>query len=509
MAQHPASTGTRQMKKSRGTKNDKAMKKTFILFATAFVALVSCNKELEPSAPVESALATITASAPETKATVDGLQVQWTTGDQVAMFQTGADPVLFTLVGEGPVTTGTFSASGAVTAPNGLAAFPAAGAAQDGTKVSIQVPSEFAYGTTPIPMIGVATSQTAFGFHLCTGAINIIVKDIPPYPCNLVVTADKNITGTLEIPNYANPTEAAFAEEGAGKTFTVTGLPKGNINITLPMLPGTYSLEVKLLAADMKTVVHRSLKEKTDLSVVAGQISRLKTIDLEYGNPPAPYEQTSQGTLDIMSLPGKWNVLGDNSTKNGIKVFGGGGGYGSNYCYPAFVCPYDKTWDWTDPLIYRESDNELIVKVTGMSSTISGTINWWAGADGKFWDYIWKYKSASAPQYDPFYGTDLSGYYDKIPRGENPFYLNTSTMHVTLSNGETPALLTAGTYSFCGGQRTLTIPDNCFALMFHLGNMKPVITNSDWLNNGSPRDIDRFMFSPLEYIIIFERTGDL
>lgn len=498
------------------------MKKTFILFATAFVALVSCNKELEPSAPVESALATITASAPETKATVDGLQVQWTTGDQVAMFQTGADPVLFTLQGEGPVTTGTFVASGAVTAPNGLAAFPAAGAAQDGTKVSIQVPSEFAYGTTPIPMIGVATSQTAFGFHLCTGAINIIVKDIPPYPCNLVVTADQNITGTLEIPNYADPTTAAFAEEGAGKTITVTGLPKGNIDITLPMLPGTYSLEVKLLAADMKTVVHRSKKTKTSLSVVANQIARLKTIDLEYGNPAAAYEQTYAGSFSLFSIPGKWNVYGGNSAKQienhpylgtiekqwGIYVLGGGGGW--DYSYPAFVCPVDKSYDWDSSAIWRETDNELVIRVNSYSSTeVTGTTNWWAGNDGQFWDYIWKYKDSSKPQYDPFYLTDLSGYYNKIPKGTNNFTLDLSTMVATLGNGERAKVLTAGVYSFGGGKRTLVVPEDCFAFMFHLGNMKPVITNSDWLNNGSPRDIDRFMFSPLEYVIIFERTGDL
>lgn len=502
MARHPASTGTRQKMKSRGTKNDKAMKKTFILFATAFVALVSCNKELEPSAPVESALATITASAPETKATVDGLQVQWTTGDQVAMFQTGADPVLFTLVGEGPVTTGTFSASGAVTAPNGLAAFPAAGAAQDGTKVSIQVPSEFAYGTTPIPMIGVATSQTAFGFHLCTGAINIIVKDIPPYPCNLVVTADKNITGTLEIPNYANPTEAAFAEEGAGKTFKVTGLPKGNINITLPMLPGTYDLDVKLVAADMTTVVPRSNKSKTSLEVVAGQIAKLKTIDLEFGNPAASMTQASAGAdLNYMTLPGKWNVLGDNSTKNGIYVLGGGGGNDD----PRLVCPYDKTWDWDDS-IYRESDNGLVIKVTGMSPSVTGTVNWWSGGDGKFWNYIWKFRKTdgSMPQYDPFYPTDLSDYYNKIPKGENAFSFDLNNMRLTLSNGETPKVITPGVYNFCSGLsgQVLTVPDGCFALMFHLGNMKPM---TSWYG----KDIDRFMFCPLEYIIIFERTGDL
>ena len=491
------------------------MKKTMILIATAFVACVACNKEIENPAP-QANVTSITAVAPDTKTTVDGFQVQWTTGDQVALFQTSGAAVPFTLQGEGPVTTGTFASSAAVS-PNGLAAFPAEGATNTGSKISVVIPSEFAYGTTPIPMVGVSAGGTNFNFSLCTGAINIIVKDIPPYPSKLVVTADKNITGTLEIPNYENPTNASFAEEGAGKTFTVTNIPKGNINITLPIPAGTYALDVRLLAADNKTYVPRSNKKNSSVEIEAGKIARLKTIDLEFGNPAASYtgpgssEVSAWVTANMTRLPGKWNVLGNNTTKDGIKVLGGGGGYGTNWAYPAFVCPYDKTWDWDDSC-YRESDNELIIKVSGMSGgQVTGTINWWAGADGKFWNYIWKYNGAA--QYTPFVGTDLSDYYDRIPKGENPFTLDISSLKLTLSNGETPKILTSGTYTFFQGKPTLTIPEGCFALMFHIGNMKPSIkdNNPDWFNSesGSPRDIDRFLFSPLEYVIIFERTGDL
>ena len=481
------------------------MKKTMILLATAFVACVACNKEVDT--PSVSEGFTITASIEQSKATVDGLQVEWTTGDQIALFQTAGDPVPFTLEGEGPVTTGTFKSTAASVSPNGVAAFPAEGATFSGTKVTVDIPAEFAYGTTPIPMVGTASASTAYDFAVACGAVNLVVKDIPPYPCSLIVTADKNITGTLEIPDYSKPTEAAFAEAGAGKTFTVTDIPRGNINITLPIPAGTYSLDVKLVAADGKTVVPRTGKTISNLTIEAKKIARMKTIDIEFGNPPAEPTQTAAGTFNVTTLPGKWNVLGDNSTKNGIYVLGGGGGYGSGWAYPALVCPYAKTWDWDDSC-YRESDNELVVKVTGMTaSQVTGTMNWWAGADGKFWNYIWKYSGAA--QYAPFVGTDLSAYYDRIPKGENAFTIDLSSMTATLANGETPKILLAGTYTFCGGVRTRTIPDGMFALMFHIGNMKPVNTNPDWLNDGSPRDIDRFLFSPLEYIIIFERTGDL
>ena len=45
----------------------------------------------------------------------------------------------------------------------------------------------------------------------------------------------------------------------------------------------------------------------------------------------------------------------------------------------------------------------------------------------------------------------------------------------------------------------LEIPDGCFAMKFHLGNMQ--VQASEWYS----KDIDRFMFYPLEYIIIFEK----
>ena len=485
-------TGTRMMVKFPGTKHDKAMKKTLILFATAFVACVACNKEI--SAPVVMDGYTITAISPDTKATVDGLQVQWTTGDQVALFQTSGDPVTFTLKGEGPVTTGTFSSDVAVS-PNGIAAFPAYGAGNLGSTVSIQVPETFAYGTTPIPMIGRTTDGKTFNFSLVTGGLLINIKDVPPYPCSLVVTSDQNLTGDLVVDLATNAAE--FAPDGAGKTFTVTNIPKGNVNLVLPVLAGTHNVSVKLVAADGTTVVPRSNKSKANLAVELAKIAPLKQIDLEEGSP-APVNMSEGGTFDLNTLPGKWNVLGDNSSKNGALVLGGGGA-GDNYL--AWICPYDKTWDW-DASCYRESDNGLVVKVTAMSATeVSGTINWWAGNDGEFWNYTWKFANDSKPEYKPFYGTDLSGFYNKIPKGEKAFTLDLSTMTATLANGEKPKILTAGKYQTYN--RTLTIPDGCFAMMFHLGNLKPY--NSTW----GGKDIDRFMFCALEYVIIFERTGDL
>ena len=194
-------------------------------------------------------------------------------------------------------------------------------------------------------------------------------------------------------------------------------------------------------------------------------------------NPPAEF--------DLQDLLGSWNVYGNNTPKESMPKFGLYvlGGSGDD---PAFVSPIDKSWDWDDT-IWKESDNGLVIKATGQSgTTITGTINWWSGNDGAFWDYLWKD------------GTDLSAYYDVIPKGEKSYSLDATTMVVTLENGKQPKILVPGEHEFVYGKK-LTIPDGCFALDFHI--MDPIDATADrWY------DKDRFINAPLEYIIIFEKS---
>ena len=194
-------------------------------------------------------------------------------------------------------------------------------------------------------------------------------------------------------------------------------------------------------------------------------------------NPPAEF--------DLQDLLGSWNVYGNNTPKESMPKFGLYvlGGSGDD---PAFVSPIDKSWDWDDT-IWKESDNGLVIKATGQSgTTITGTINWWSGNDGAFWDYLWKD------------GTDLSAYYDVIPKGEKSYSLDATTMVLTLENGKQPKILVPGEHEFVYGKK-LTIPEGCFALDFHI--MDPIDATADRWN-----DKDRFINAPLEYIIIFEKS---
>ena len=205
-----------------------------------------------------------------------------------------------------------------------------------------------------------------------------------------------------------------------------------------------------------------------------------KTTDADFSFEPPSFDWTS--------LPGKWNVYGNNSTKDGLWVLGGSGSD------PGFVSPIDKSWVWDDT-IWKESDNGLTIKVTGFTGTgATGTTNWWSGNDGAFWDYI--FKSTTYPDYD---GTDLSRYYDQIPKGEKEFTVDIASQTVTLGNGHQAKFLTPGTHKFVNN-KTLDIPTGCFGLQFHLNDYPVAQTEYQY------KDIDRFLFAPLEYIIIFEKT---
>ena len=183
---------------------------------------------------------------------------------------------------------------------------------------------------------------------------------------------------------------------------------------------------------------------------------------------------------DVSWLPGTWNVYGGNSSPFGLWVLGGSGSD------PAFVSPIDKSWCWNDS-IWKESDNELTITLTSFSGNIvGGTLNWTAGANGGFWDYIWKST-----------GEDLSRFYDKIPKGESAFTADVSAMTLTLSNGEKPRILMPGTHTFVYN-KTREIPSGCFGLAFH--NMDPIPATSDHYN-----DKDRFINAPIEYVMIFEK----
>lgn len=208
------------------------------------------------------------------------------------------------------------------------------------------------------------------------------------------------------------------------------------------------------------------------------------TTDTDYEFVPPVYE------FDYSKLPGTWNVYGGNKSPYGIWV---NGGFGSD---PAFVSPIDKNWCWNDS-VNNESDNTLTITLTGQTSTeITGTIEWGAGEDGKYWDCIWNRLRGVAS--DEFFGQDLSNYFSPIPKGTSNVSVNLGTGAGKIETDKDFTFITSGVHSFTCG-KTLEIPSGCFALAFHIQDQKQAPEGYQYL------DVDRFVKCPLDYVIIFEK----
>ena len=266
--------------------------------------------------------------------------------------------------------------------------------------------------------------------------------------------------GTYEVPG----TNKSVTIQRQALAFTITGGKDDWDNI--------YKDYDKIAARPRALFIE--MEQMPDGFVVPAE-SQTFDADFKYEPPVDP-----GSVFDWASLPGRWNVYGGNSAPFGLWVLGGSGDD------PAFVSPIDKSWDWDDT-IWRESDNGLVIKVTSFGATsATGTTNWWAGNDGKFWNYTWKKT-----------GEDLSRFYNKLPKGEKEFSVDFATLTVTFGNGEQAKFLAPGTHEFVYG-KTREIPEGCFGLWFHLMDPIPA-TAQRWT------DVDRFVNAPLEYVIIFEK----
>lgn len=183
---------------------------------------------------------------------------------------------------------------------------------------------------------------------------------------------------------------------------------------------------------------------------------------------------------DITTLPGSY-------TLNEYRVLGGSGDD------PAFVGVIEKSWCWGDS-VGALQDDQLDIVATGMTATeVTGTTNYWAGANEKFWDYIWH-----PGQEDE---ASLAETYDRLPKGNKSFTYNLETKVVTFEGGVEAKLLIPGDYHFEQGNRDLTINDNQIGIQFDVMEMIDA-TGQRW------NDVDRFVNAPILYVMVFTKNAE-
>lgn len=202
-----------------------------------------------------------------------------------------------------------------------------------------------------------------------------------------------------------------------------------------------------------------------------------KTFDeSEYVEPEYPADLT----YDITTLPGSY-------TLKEYKVLGGSGDD------PAFVGVIEKSWCWGDS-VWALQDDQLDIVATGMTATeVTGTSNYWAGANEAFWGYIWH-----PGQEDE---ANLAEIYDRLPKGNKSFTYNLETKVVTFEGGVEAKLLTPAKYHFDQGNRDLEIDLDQIGIQFDVMEMIDA-TGQRW------NDIDRFVNAPILYVMVFTKNAE-
>ena len=194
--------------------------------------------------------------------------------------------------------------------------------------------------------------------------------------------------------------------------------------------------------------------------------------------PPAP--------APAFALEGDWKV-------KELWVYGGcNGGLGRDKAET-------KTWDWNN--IGNELDN-ILTFTPSAEGSLSGSVVYTPGADGKYWDYRWVGKKG-----DVNVNEDVSRIYSWLPHAASGYVYDPEDKSqseggvVSIKNGPltyAANLLLPGSYVFLG-LNPLVIAEGSMALALQVGSTPSTNTSYIW------KDYDKFVNSPLIYIMVFTK----
>lgn len=181
-----------------------------------------------------------------------------------------------------------------------------------------------------------------------------------------------------------------------------------------------------------------------------------------------------------------------------LKVLGGVGS-------TAFVEVKDKSWEWNSS-VNCEYDNTLTVTLDASSTatTASGKINWQAGEDGKFWDYVLVAAVNKLGTGD----IDLSYNYDRLPHSETAFSLDVASGEAVIGESNV-RIYTSGTYTITeeyGTTGSITIPNGGLGLSFGMQWLPD--SEYTWDAAWAYTDFERFYLHPYKYVMIFTKQDE-
>ena len=210
------------------------MKKTaYILFFSAIVALgASCNREIAaPETPSEGGLVQMTFSADKadlTKASLDGLNVAWNKGDEIAVYD-GTEIQRFTLVSGDGTASAVFTGTVSSGATEFSAVSPFAAAALRESSLVVTIPSSqtlsSAYPVDPNALVAVAKAAAGGNFSFknvvslakfTLGSGDFSAVSFGPAPTASAVAPD---CGTGEFPEESLGAASIYTLYPSGSSF--------------------------------------------------------------------------------------------------------------------------------------------------------------------------------------------------------------------------------------------------------------------------------------------------
>lgn len=217
--------------------------KYYLMAAAALLLMSNCSQEETPN-QVQGGTNTLTAIIENgsRSAVTDSGIFSWTTGDKISVYNE-IDFTEFTYSGSG----NTFTSQETIT-PSNLAIYPASDShKKDGEKLTINMATEYAYGSTNAPMLaeGNASGSTLNFKHL-GGLMRFVVKGVPSTVDSFTFTANSGITGDFEKESDSEGTPIITASEVANNNNSVTinfesTDVKDVMTFYIPLPTGTYS----------------------------------------------------------------------------------------------------------------------------------------------------------------------------------------------------------------------------------------------------------------------------
>ena len=253
------------------------MKKYIFIAACAAVAgiMAGCSKEnIEPETSHEMTgsevqkpgndVAVLTphqvvkASSTATKTSLDGLQILWSKGDQLSLFNADGQTCTYTLTGDGGQTSGDFQTETMPEEGYRYAIYPAVpeATASEGV-ISTSIPETQTYNGSDFPvsypMAAVSSDGEKYSFvNLATVLDLSLVGDAAVKTISIEAAGGEKLAGAATV-DFNGETPVMTATESASVTLTCTEpvqLTASATEFRFIVAPGTYSKGFKITVTD-------------------------------------------------------------------------------------------------------------------------------------------------------------------------------------------------------------------------------------------------------------------